>query len=70
MTSRTGKIHLIEAADAIREKLIELARPVYNNHHRAALKRKINVLFGSEFIEEKSYAAKAEKGHAPSTDPT
>jgi hypothetical protein len=35
---------------------VELARNVYrNNDHRAALKRQINELTGSELIEEKSY---------------
>lgn len=37
-------------------RFIELARSVYiNNDKRAALKRKINELTGSEIVEEKSY---------------
>lgn len=39
-------------------KFIELARTVYRaNDERAALKRKINDLLGSDLVEEKSYAA-------------
>jgi hypothetical protein len=35
---------------------IALAQSVYRtNDHRAALKRRINVLLGSEVVEEKSY---------------
>jgi len=38
-------------------RFIELARSVYrNNDRRAAIKRQINDLVGSEFIEEKMYA--------------
>ncbi len=57
---------LWEVEDGIRDceragdfgpKFVELARSVYiKNDHRAALKRKINVLLGSKIIEEKSYA--------------
>jgi hypothetical protein len=37
---------------------VELARAVYvTNDRRAALKRQINALSGSELVEEKSYAA-------------
>lgn len=37
---------------------IELARSVYRtNDQRAAIKQRINILLGSELIEEKSYAA-------------
>ena len=37
---------------------VELARAVYvTNDRRAALKRQINALGGSELVEEKSYAA-------------
>ncbi len=37
---------------------VDLARAVYvTNDRRAALKRQINVLSGSELVEEKSYAA-------------
>ena len=46
-----------ERAGDFGTKFIELARSVYaKNDHRAALKRKINVLLGSKLIEEKSYA--------------
>ena len=39
-------------------RFIELARAVYrSNDERAALKRQINDLLGSEIVEEKSYAA-------------
>ena len=39
-------------------RFIELARSVYKtNDKRAELKRKINLLLGSELIEEKSYEA-------------
>ena len=39
-------------------RFIELARAVYHrNDERAALKRQINALCGSELVEEKSYAA-------------
>lgn len=57
---------LWEVEDAIREHearkdfgstFIDLARAVYtNNDHRAALKRAINALVGSDLTEEKSYA--------------
>jgi hypothetical protein len=56
---------LWDVEDSIREherngqfddRFIELARDVYrNNDRRAALKRRINELTGSEFVEEKSY---------------
>lgn len=52
--------------DAIREEeaggrfgaeFVRLARAVYrNNDERAAIKRRINLLLGSELVEEKSYA--------------
>lgn len=36
---------------------IELARSVYSlNDSRAAIKKKVNLFFGSRFVEEKSYA--------------
>lgn len=39
-------------------RFIELARAVYrSNDQRAALKRQINELLGSEIVEEKSYAS-------------
>jgi hypothetical protein len=52
-----------EIRDCEREKdfgdrFIQLARSVYQtNDKRAAIKREINVLLGSQLIEEKSYAA-------------
>ena len=40
------------------QHFIELARKVYQtNDNRAQLKKEINVLFGSEVVEEKSYAS-------------
>jgi hypothetical protein len=57
---------LWEIEDAIRDcerqadfgpKFIDLARSVYRtNDRRAALKRQINELLGSQILEEKSYA--------------
>ena len=39
-------------------EFIELARSVYKlNDHRAAIKREVNLAFGSKLIEEKSYKA-------------
>jgi hypothetical protein len=47
-----------ESAKAFDEEFIELARSVYIiNDQRAALKRRVNELTGSELIEEKSYQA-------------
>ena len=56
---------LWQIEDAIREQerqknfdnsFIQLARSVYQkNDHRAALKKEINITYGSVFIEEKSY---------------
>lgn len=46
-----------EAAADFGPRFVELARSVYRtNDRRAALKREINLLLGSELIEEKSYA--------------
>jgi len=40
------------------ERFVELARAVYHrNDERAAIKRQINDLCGSELVEEKSYSA-------------
>jgi hypothetical protein len=40
------------------DRFVELARAVYQtNDRRAALKREINVLLGSQLIEEKSYSS-------------
>lgn len=46
-----------ERAKDFGAKFIELARAVYHeNDTRAALKREINTLLGSQIVEEKSYA--------------
>ncbi len=51
------KIRIKEAKKEFDEIFIELARSVYiENDKRAATKKKINVLLGSEIVEEKSYA--------------
>ena len=62
---RDVNAQLWEIEDRIREKerlkvfddeFIELARRVYlSNDRRAALKRQINTLLGSDIMEEKSY---------------
>ena len=62
---QTVNARLWEIEDKLREcerdcrfdaEFIELARDVYrNNDRRAALKREINALTGSELVEEKSY---------------
>jgi hypothetical protein len=62
---REVNAQLWEIEDRIREKerlrvfdgeFIELARRVYlTNDRRAALKREINTLLGSDIMEEKSY---------------
>jgi hypothetical protein len=45
-----------ERARRFGEKFIELARAVYvTNDERAAIKKRINVLMGSNIVEEKSY---------------
>src|SRR5690606_14127266 len=45
-----------ERAKDFSDKFIQLARAVYfTNDKRAAVKKDINVAFGSELIEEKSY---------------
>ena len=45
-----------EAAQNFGEKFINLARAVYRtNDRRAAIKREINLLLGSDILEEKSY---------------
>ena len=47
-----------EAAKRFDDGFIELARSVYrHNDERAAIKREINALLGSEIVEEKSYSA-------------
>ena len=55
-----------EAAGQFDGTFIELARQVYlNNDNRAALKRRINTMLGSDIVEEKSY-----EGSAAATPPT
>jgi hypothetical protein len=46
-----------EARRDFGERFVALARSVYlTNDRRAGVKRRINLLFGSEIVEEKSYA--------------
>lgn len=50
------KLRLYEAEKRFDEGFIAVARSIYKlNDERAAIKKKINELYGSEFIEEKSY---------------
>lgn len=52
-----------EAAARFDTAFIELARSVYlRNDERAAIKRAINRLLGSDLVEEKSYAGFAARG--------
>jgi hypothetical protein len=47
-----------ERAQDFSPDFVKLARDVYHqNDRRAALKREINVLLGSDIVEEKSYAS-------------
>jgi hypothetical protein len=51
-----NELRACEAAGEFGARFVALARAVYaNNDQRAALKRRINGLFGSAIIEEKSY---------------
>ena len=51
------KIRDKERSKTFNEDFIELARKVYfTNDERSRIKRNINEIFGSELIEEKSYA--------------
>lgn len=51
------RIRLKESEAAFDAAFIELARSVYIcNDERAAIKRELNLLLGSELVEEKSYA--------------
>lgn len=51
------RIRVKESHGAFDQEFIELARAVYLcNDERAAIKRELNLLLGSELIEEKSYA--------------
>jgi hypothetical protein len=50
------EIRECEAERSFGERFVELARAVYiTNDERAALKRRVNSLTGSELVEEKSY---------------
>tara|TARA_B100000945_G_scaffold244050_1_gene200286 strand:+ start:869 stop:1264 length:396 start_codon:yes stop_codon:yes gene_type:complete len=50
------KIRLKEASDEFDDEFIQLARSVYQqNDKRASLKREINLLYNSQFVEEKLY---------------
>jgi hypothetical protein len=45
-----------ERAKRFEDKFIELARAVYvTNDERSRIKKDINVKYGSDFVEEKSY---------------
>ena len=51
------KIRIKESKKEFDEEFIDLARSVYvQNDQRAAAKKKINALLGSQITEEKSYA--------------
>ena len=50
------RIRLKEKSQAFDAEFVELARAVYfQNDDRAAIKREINLMLGSQLIEEKSY---------------
>lgn len=50
------RIRAREAAKAFDDEFIALARSVYfTNDERAAVKREINIRYGSDLIEEKEY---------------
>jgi len=50
------EIRLKEVAGAFDDEFIKLARSVYfTNDDRAAVKKEINIKFGSELVEEKEY---------------
>ena len=54
---------LKEAAASFDQEFIALARSVYfENDKRAAIKRKINEILGSDIVEEKSYTSYAAAG--------
>ncbi len=51
------KIRVKEHKEEFDDEFIHLARHVYvTNDHRAEVKKQINIKYGSEFVEEKSYA--------------
>ena len=50
------RIRLKEAAKSFDDEFIELARSVYFiNDDRAAVKKEVNLKFGSDLVEEKEY---------------
>ena len=56
-------IRLQDKAQAFDERFIELARSVYQqNDERARIKKEINTVLGSAYVEEKSYKDYAPKG--------
>ena len=56
---------LKEASASFDQEFIALARSVYfENDKRAAIKRQINELLGSDIVEEKSYSSYQAAGHA------
>lgn len=51
------RIRVKESQQEFDQEFVKLARSVYlNNDERADLKRELNVMLGSELLEEKSYA--------------
>ena len=49
-------LRILEKKNDFTEEFINLARSVYKlNDERAEIKKRINKLYGSEFLEEKSY---------------
>jgi len=49
-------LRVLEKKNDFTDEFINLARSVYNlNDKRAEIKKRINILYGSEFLEEKSY---------------
>lgn len=51
------RIRIKEAKKEFDQEFVDLARSVYiQNDQRAAAKKEINVLLGSQIVEEKSYA--------------
>ncbi|WPY93681.1 DUF6165 family protein [Limimaricola variabilis] len=58
------EIRACEARRDFSERFIALARAVYRtNDRRAAVKRRINLLLGSDLVEEKSYVDPDGDGH-------
>ena len=50
------KIRFLESKKNFNQQFIDLARAIYiNNDERSEIKKKINKLTGSYFVEEKSY---------------